>query len=163
MSEDGGMSFCHGRGEAMPAAAGAASGSVGIQNNNVRRTNRNNEHAAACSSGCASDARKPPQTEGLPRGCLTMDLLMCVSLFLALLSANSRLLMSFRRARYLLICSLMTSSTHLRTKRARQEEMQKDSPIHLKGKSKNNTAMQNKKKSVFKFCVTTTLCDDYFT
>lgn len=38
---------------------------------------------------------------------------MWVSLLLALFSANSRLLMSFRQALYLLICSLMTSSTHL--------------------------------------------------
>lgn len=44
---------------------------------------------------------------------LTMDFLMWVSLLLALLSANSRLLMSFRRALYLLICSLIISSTHL--------------------------------------------------
>lgn len=55
---------------------------------------------------------------------LTRDLLMWVSLLLALLSANSRLLMSFRRALYLLICSLMISSTHLQT-----EENNED-PIH---------------------------------
>lgn len=43
----------------MPAAAGAASGSVGVQNNNVRRTSRNNKHAASCPSGCANDANGP--------------------------------------------------------------------------------------------------------
>lgn len=48
---------------------------------------------------------------------LTMDFLMCVSLLLALFSANSRLLMSFRRALYLPICSLMINSTHLQGKR----------------------------------------------
>lgn len=55
-----------------------------------------------------------------------MDLLMWVSLLLALLSANSRLLMSFRRALYLLICSLMTSSTHLGKERAGQHREQED-------------------------------------
>lgn len=42
---------------------------------------------------------------------------MRVSLFLALFSANSRLLMSFSRALYLFICSPMISSTHLRKKK----------------------------------------------
>lgn len=57
----------------------------------------------------------PPESVYLQQlqSVLTMDLLMWVSLLFALLSANSRLLMSFRRALYLLICSLMISSTHL--------------------------------------------------
>lgn len=38
---------------------------------------------------------------------------MRVSLDLALFSANSRVLMSFRRALYLVICSQMITSTHL--------------------------------------------------
>lgn len=42
---------------------------------------------------------------------------MRVSLLLALLSANSRLLMSFRRTLYLFICSQMISSTHLQWER----------------------------------------------
>lgn len=44
---------------------------------------------------------------------LTNDRRMRVSLHLALFSANSRLLMSFRRILYLFICSQMISSTHL--------------------------------------------------
>lgn len=39
---------------------------------------------------------------------------MRVSLHLALLSANSRLLMSLSRTLYLFICSQMMSSTHLK-------------------------------------------------
>lgn len=42
---------------------------------------------------------------------------MRVSLLLALLSANSRLLMSFSRTLYLFICSQMISSTHLQRER----------------------------------------------
>lgn len=44
---------------------------------------------------------------------LTIDRRMKVSLFLALFSANSRVLMSFSRNLYLFICSQMISSTHL--------------------------------------------------
>lgn len=57
---------------------------------------------------------------------LTRDLLMWVSLLLALLSANSRLLMSFRRALYLLICSLMISSTHLQMKENNEDLIHSD-------------------------------------
>lgn len=87
-------------------------------NNNVRRTSRNKEYHRRVSVGLRAPlvlTTLTPQTECPSRSRLTMDLLMWVSLLLALLSANSRLLMSFRRALYLLICSLMTSSTHLPT------------------------------------------------
>lgn len=45
---------------------------------------------------------------------LTIDLRISESLVFALFSANSRLLMSLRRALYLFICSTTISSTHLK-------------------------------------------------
>lgn len=49
-------------------------------------------------------------------GARTIDLLMCVRRILALLSANSRVLISFSLALYLFTCSQMISSTQLKHK-----------------------------------------------
>lgn len=101
-NEHRGVTSCHGCVGTMAAAHGAENHHYVSDEWEEHQTSR-----VLCSTVCVHWAVLA-SGQGL-----TMDLLMWVSLLLALLSANSRLLMSFSRARYFLICSLTRSSTHL--------------------------------------------------